>query len=265
MYVISSSKGPVLEVLKRQILSVFYTSEQSPIKIKMQGLKGAYVQGNKADRSNITTVVLSGVQPQYTITIDRRHVIDIPNTYSVCYYSITVSPEVSDIGLFKTVSLQGSTICKLVPALMVPGSLECAVPYVQKLVDFFYIYVDYLTGKSNQDILIEANRVCREFNFSSLKVINTVASLARGIRLIVRPYLALKNNTYTREEAEEASDSYLAKYKNGLDDVVKIASKTGAIFTRSFMREYVKQYTHFLLLSVSCEKFLKITSTIANQ
>lgn len=261
---ISSSKEPIPEMPRQHTLPIFCTSGQSLIKIKMQGLKGAYVQENKTDRSNITTIVLSGVRPQYTITIDRRHVIDIPNTYSVCYYSITVLPEVSDIGLFKTVSLQGSTICKLVPALMVPGSLECAVPYIQKLVDFFYIYAEYLTGKSNQDILIEANRVCREFNFSSLKVINTVASLARGIRLIVRPYLALKNNTYTREEAGEASNSYLAKYKNGLDDVVKAASKTGAIFTRGFMREYVKQYTHFLILSVSCEKFLKTTSTTAH-
>ncbi|KWX12775.1 hypothetical protein QR46_3242 [Giardia duodenalis assemblage B] len=223
----------------------------------MQGLKEAYVKESRADRSNITTVVLSGGEPQYTITIDRRHVIDVPNMYKASYYSISVSPEINGIILFKTISAQGSTICKLVPCLMLSGSLDCAVPYIQKLVDFLYMYNSYMTGRSNQDILIEANRICREFNLSSLKVINTVASLAKGIRLNIRPYLALKNNTYTREEAEEASKSYLAEYRSGLDDAVKTASKTGAVFTRTFMREYVKQYTHFLTLSVSCERFLK--------
>ena len=179
----------------------------------MQGLKEAYVKESRADRSNITTVVLSGGEPQYTITIDRRHVIDVPNMYKASYYSISVSPEINGIILFRTISAQGSTICKLVPCLMLSGSLDCAVPYIQKLVDFLYMYNSYMTGKSNQDILIEANRICREFNLSSLKVINTVASLAKGIRLNIRPYLALKNNTYTREEAEEASKSYLAEYR----------------------------------------------------
>lgn len=231
----------------------------------MQGLKEAYVKESTDSRTNIINIVLSGGNPQYTITIDRRHLIDIPNIYKASYYSITISPEISTIILFKNISMQGTTICKLVPCLMLPGSLEQSVPYIQRLVDFLYMYNNYMTGKFNQDILIEANRVCREFNFSSMKVINTITSLARGIRLAMRPYLILKSNTYTREEVEEASNSYIAEYKNGLDNSIRAASKTGAIFTRVFMKEYVEQYTHFLILSASCERLLKTaTTTVAH-
>lgn len=227
----------------------------------MQGLKEAYVKENKDNRTNIINVVLSGGNPQYTLSIDRRHLIDIPNIYKASYYSITISPEINDVILFKNISVQGTPICKLVPCLMHSGSLENSVPYIQKLVDFLYIYIKYMTGKTNDDILIEANRICQEFNLSSLRVINTVTSFAKGMRLNMRPFLTLRDNTYTREEVEAASKSYIAEYKDGLDNSIKAASKTGAIFTRSFMREYIEQYTHFLTLTVSCEKLLKTTAT----
>lgn len=157
---------------------------------------------------------------------------------------------------------QGSTICKLVPALMVPGSLECAVPYIQKLVDFSTYTLNIWRANPTKTFWLRPIGFAGNL-ISSLKVINTVASLAREfVWLYVR--ISLWRTIPILGRGWEASNSYLAKYKNGLDDVVKAASKTGAIFTRGFMREYVKQYTHFLILSVSCEKFLKTTSTTAH-